>query len=659
MLSRRNPVVLTVLTVLLLSSGASAAVLEGSPESQVHVSVSGEQRSPAIASDAAGRSMIVWNSDHGGPGRIYGRIFDPAGAPQTGEIEIANPGASFQLNPKVAVSAQGEYLVVWNGNGGGGIFARRFDALGVPLGAAFSLSPSGSHAAVAARPGGGFLVVWGEATGVYGRFLDDTATPGPVRTFSGPGPVGEPSLAVAPGGDFLVAWSAGGQLFEADVVARLFEANGSPRGNAFLVNGPAPYLAGYQHGSAAVFHPDGSFSILWQAVFNFGGGRMGVFGRTFTGPGQPRSGVVELHEGILPYDLAPLAVASHPSGRLLLLWSGAGPDDEGVFGRYLGPSLQPLGAPFRANVFTDEHQIEPAVAADAQGNFRAVWSSGSGYPNILPTGGEGLSSQDGDFFGVFGRRFAGCIPEADQLCLGSGRFRVEVAWTDHDGNSGKGTARALTDDTGAFWFFEESNLELMVKVLDGRGVNGSFWVFYGALSDVEYTITVTDTVTDVARTYTNPSGRMASHADIEAFPDPTPPPASLAAAPARLPLPLTPPLFNCGIPSDSPELCLGERFRVGVQFVDPRTGTVGQGQPLMLTGDTGAFTFFDRDNLELMVKVLDGYPVNGRYWVFYGALSDVEYMITVKDIFNDETRTYHNPAGTMASRADTSAFPLP
>lgn len=656
---RRVPVVPAVLAVLLLASGASAAVLEGSPEYQVHVSVSGEQRFPAIASDATGRSMVVWSSDHGGPGRIYGRIFDPAGAPQTGEIEISNPGVLFQFNPKVAVSAQGEYLVVWNVNGGGGIFARRFDALGAPLGAAFPLSPSGSHAAVAARPGGGFLVAWGEATGVYGMFLDDTATPGPVRTFSAPGPVGEPSLAVAPWGDFVVAWSAGGQPFEADIRARVFEANGSPRANAFLVNGPSPYLAGYQHGSAAVFHADGSFSIFWQTVFNFGGGRMGVFGRTFSGAGQPQAGVVELHEGILPSDLAPLAVASNPSGRLLLLWSGTGPDDEGIFGRYLGPSLQPLGAPFRANVFTDEYQVEPAVAADAHGNFRAVWSSGSGYPNLLPTGGEGLSSQDGNFFGIFGRRFGGCISAADQLCLGSGRFRVEVAWTDHDGNSGTGTARPLTDDTGAFWFFGESNLELMVKVLDGRGVNGNFWVFYGALSDVRYTITVTDTITEAVKTYTNPSGQIASRADIDAFPDPAPPPASLAAAPARIALPLTPPIFNCGIPSDSPEICLGGRFRVGVQFVDPRTATAGQGQPLALTGDTAAFTFFDEDNLELMVKVLDGYPVNGHYWVFYGALSDVEYMITVTDTFNDETRTYHNPAGTMASRADTSAFPLP
>ena len=58
---------------------------------------------------------------------------------------------------------------------------------------------------------------------------------------------------------------------------------------------------------------------------------------------------------------------------------------------------------------------------------------------------------------------------------------------------GVGHASPITDDTGSFWFFDAANLELVVKVLDGGGFNGDFWVFYGALSNLEYIITVTDT----------------------------------------------------------------------------------------------------------------------------------------------------------------------
>ena len=57
----------------------------------------------------------------------------------------------------------------------------------------------------------------------------------------------------------------------------------------------------------------------------------------------------------------------------------------------------------------------------------------------------------------------------------------------------------------------------MIKVLDGTSVNGHFWVFYGALSNVQYTITVTDTRTGAIKVYTNPFGTLASVADVLAF----------------------------------------------------------------------------------------------------------------------------------------------
>ncbi len=85
------------------------------------------------------------------------------------------------------------------------------------------------------------------------------------------------------------------------------------------------------------------------------------------------------------------------------------------------------------------------------------------------------------------------------------------------GTSGVGRAVQLTADTGYFWFFSANNVELVIKVVDGRAFNNFFWVFYGALSDVAYTITVTDTETGRVRTYTNPQGRLASVADVAAF----------------------------------------------------------------------------------------------------------------------------------------------
>src|SRR5215470_16531105 len=111
-----------------------------------------------------------------------------------------------------------------------------------------------------------------------------------------------------------------------------------------------------------------------------------------------------------------------------------------------------------------------------------------------------------------------CVPTTTALCLNGSRFKVSVAWqVPAQGTSGVGTGTALTSDTGEFWFFSANNIELVVKVVDGRAFNNHFWVFYGALSNVQYTITVTDTVTGAVKTYSNPQGSLASVADTLAF----------------------------------------------------------------------------------------------------------------------------------------------
>lgn len=112
--------------------------------------------------------------------------------------------------------------------------------------------------------------------------------------------------------------------------------------------------------------------------------------------------------------------------------------------------------------------------------------------------------------------------EADEvtLCLGEGeRFQVEVSWTDFEGNSGFGQAIPRTVDTGFYWYFGPDNYELMIKILDGRVLNDHFWVFYGSLSSVGFTITVTDTETGRRKVYNNPVGELASVGDTMAFPE--------------------------------------------------------------------------------------------------------------------------------------------
>ena len=136
-------------------------------------------------------------------------------------------------------------------------------------------------------------------------------------------------------------------------------------------------------------------------------------------------------------------------------------------------------------------------------------------------GGESTRAADIGLEGIDAAVAATCTPTPTSLCLNQGRFRAEVTWRDFEGHTGQGQAKSLTSDSGYFWFFDEANVELVVKALDGRGLNGDFWVFYGALSTVEYQLKVTDTVSGRTRYYFNPSTNLASIADTEALGDGT------------------------------------------------------------------------------------------------------------------------------------------
>lgn len=83
-----------------------------------------------------------------------------------------------------------------------------------------------------------------------------------------------------------------------------------------------------------------------------------------------------------------------------------------------------------------------------------------------------------------------------------------IDWAISESRTGVGTAvPGLESDRSAlFWFFNATNFEMLVKVLDGCNANGNFWVFASASTNVEYTLTVTDSVAGQGRFYRNPAG---------------------------------------------------------------------------------------------------------------------------------------------------------
>jgi hypothetical protein len=140
--------------------------------------------------------------------------------------------------------------------------------------------------------------------------------------------------------------------------------------------------------------------------------------------------------------------------------------------------------------------------------------------DLVPTalgGFQSLLAIDGvDFFDLTASvvPVTTCNPSAtDFLCLTDDRFKTRIKWRTRFGTRGAGqvVTPVSSDDSGLFYFFNADNWEMLIKVLDAcQPPFDRFWVFASATTNVEYTITVTDTQEQVVKTYFNPLDHPAT-----------------------------------------------------------------------------------------------------------------------------------------------------
>jgi len=97
-----------------------------------------------------------------------------------------------------------------------------------------------------------------------------------------------------------------------------------------------------------------------------------------------------------------------------------------------------------------------------------------------------------------------CTPDFNTLCFNQGRFSARAGFQLTPlGPVAPAHAVSLTDQTGYFWFFDPTNVELMVKVLDGCSISNAYWVFASGLTNVGVTLTVKDLQSGEQQVYTN------------------------------------------------------------------------------------------------------------------------------------------------------------
>ncbi|HVS64347.1 MAG TPA: hypothetical protein VMT85_12690 [Thermoanaerobaculia bacterium] len=284
-----------------------------------------------------------------------------------------------------------------------------------------------------------------------------------------------------------------------------------------------------------------------------------------------------------------------------------------------------------------------------------------------------------------------CVGSPTAVCLADDQF--EVTGTIVANGAGGPEERPLqlvelTADTGYGWFLNDQNLEVFVKVLDACGVNGRYWVFFGGLTDLEVDLRVRSAINGQVLTKSNPPGTgFQTEANTGFFTcgggaasrPPARPPSDreIAALTVEHLAQSARDLATRGIsrPIDAARahsagiapcvagattLCLtDDRFEVTGTIV----ANVGAGaeeralQLVAVTGDTGYGWFLNDENLEVFVKVLDACGVNGKYWVFFGGLTDLEVDLEVRSTLTGQMLRKTNPPGTaFQTEANTGFF---
>ena len=394
-----------------LEARALLSVVPTGPEFQVNSYTPDDQEFPAVAVNADGDAVVVWES-HGQDGDgfgIYGQRYNAAGVPLGGEFRANNTTIEQQYGPSVGMDSAGNFVVAWSSynqegdRSGYGVFAQRFAADGSRIGGEFLVNTvtlnNQIEPSVAVDADGDFVIAWasdgadGSSWAVSARRFDAAGVPLGAEFLVNQTTAGVqafPAVATDAAGSFVVTWHSAEQDSpeEWDVYARRYSATGAPLGNEFRVNTETDSIQAYP---SIDLNAAGAFVIAWRSD-DQDGSQSGVYAQRYSSAGVQQGGEFRVNTTTAGDQSEP-SVAVENDGDFFVAWHSQDQDGSGlaVIARQFGSSGTPLGGEVRVNEYTDGDQGYPAVAVDAEGEYLVAWDS---------------EERDGDGFGIAARRLA-------------------------------------------------------------------------------------------------------------------------------------------------------------------------------------------------------------------------------------------------------------
>lgn len=405
------------LILILCCAGVARADPPGSPlgaEFQVNTFTAGDQQLPAVARAPNGDFVVVWDGDgeDGSLSGIYAQRYAADGTPQGAEFRVNTFTRNRQTFPAIAMDASGDFVVVWESDSqtglGLGVYAQRFAADGTPLGVEFKVNSGARDTyplpVVAMNAAGDFLVAWLERENLLAGAGKTQVAYLYVQRFLASGTaVGAPILvdsslftksrfacaAMNAAGNFAVAWDADGQ---GGALAGIFARGYAPDGTALSqATRVSPYGVGFpvDQGSrderpVIAMAGNGSFVVAWENLPpELTVGR--VYARRMSLAGTPLAGAVRVGGAGMQRNPS---VGMDPAGQFVVAAQG-----NGIYAQRYAANGAAAGPEFRVDSAAGSYtQLNAGAAMDAVGNFVVTWQN---------------RGQDGDGRGIFARRYAG------------------------------------------------------------------------------------------------------------------------------------------------------------------------------------------------------------------------------------------------------------
>jgi len=285
---------------------------------------------PSVALDSAGNFVVCWLDRRNVDADIYAQRYDALGIPIGANFRVNdNVGTNDNYGPSVVMDNAGNFVVCWEDerNGDNDIYAQRYDALGIPQGANFQVN-------------------------------DDVGTTDQYN----------PSVALDNAGNFVVCWQDKRNV-NYDIYAQRYDASGIPQGANFLVNDDA----GTSHQYSPSVAPDnaGNFVVCWHDKRN---GDNDIYAQRYDASGIPQGANFRVNDDVGTSIQQSSSVALDDAGNFVVCWQDKRNGDYDIYAQRYDASGIPQGANFLVNDDVGAvHQYNPSVALDNAGNFVVCW----------------------------------------------------------------------------------------------------------------------------------------------------------------------------------------------------------------------------------------------------------------------------------------------